>query len=58
MPLKDLVAILVITLSILSGCASTAADNTTYSQPQGMGPDAVVGGDRSDGTGPGSDLVD
>lgn len=38
MPLKYLLAAAVMALLALSGCATTGADNTTYAQPQGMGP--------------------
>ncbi len=55
---KNLLAALAVTLLTLSSCASTASDNTTYAQPQGLGPDAAVGGDRSTGLDPGPDLVD
>lgn len=55
---KNLWTVLAVALLILSGCTSTASDNTTYAQPQGLGPDAAVGGDRSDGMDPGPDLVD
>ena len=58
MTLKPFWAVLAVALLTLSGCASTASDNTTYAQPQGLGPDATVGGDRSNGMDPGPDLVD
>ncbi|MGI0525870.1 hypothetical protein [Rhizobium giardinii] len=58
MTLKHLLAVVALALWTLSGCTSTASNNTTYAQPQGLGPDAVVGGDRSDGMEPGPDLVD
>jgi hypothetical protein len=58
MAFKHLFAVVISVLWTLSGCSSTASNNTTYAQPQGLGPDAVVGGDRSDGMDPGPDLVD
>jgi hypothetical protein len=54
----NVLAVILVALAILSGCASTASDNTSYAQPQGLGPDATVGGDRSSGLDPGPDLVD
>lgn len=54
----NVLAVILVALAILSGCASTASDNTSYAQPQGLGPDATVGGDRSTGLDPGPDLVD
>jgi outer membrane murein-binding lipoprotein Lpp len=56
--MKQLLAVVAMALWILSGCTSTASNNTTSAQPQGLGPDAAVGGDRSDGMDPGPDLVD
>ncbi|WP_426233195.1 hypothetical protein [Pararhizobium sp. DWP3-4] len=38
MPLKSLMAVTVLALLALSGCASTGANNTTYSQYQGYSP--------------------
>jgi len=58
MAFKHLFAVVTIALWSLSGCASTASNNTTYAQPQGLGPDAVIGGDRSNGMDPGPDLVE
>lgn len=54
----NVLAVILVALAILSGCASTASDNTSYAQPQGLGPDATVGGDRSTGLDPGPDLAD
>lgn len=58
MTLRPFLAVVLIALAALAGCASTASDNTTYAQPQGLGPDATVGGDRSMGLDPGPDLGD
>ncbi|TCU20277.1 hypothetical protein EV132_101341 [Rhizobium sullae] len=38
MPLKYLLAAAAIALLTLSGCTTTGSDNTTYAQPQGIGP--------------------
>lgn len=51
MPLRYLLTATAMVLLILSGCASTGSNNTTYAQPQGLGPDATIGGDRSSGMG-------
>jgi len=58
MSFKHVFTVLVMALGVLSGCSSTASNNTTYAQPQGLGPDATIGGDRSFGTGPGPDFID
>ena len=38
MPLKYLLAAAAIALLTLSACTSTSSSNTTYAQPQGIGP--------------------
>jgi ABC-type uncharacterized transport system auxiliary subunit len=55
---KSILTVVLIALAGLAGCASTASDNTTYAHPQGLGPDATVGGDRSMGLAPGPDEID
>ncbi|CAN7634857.1 hypothetical protein LJR098_006119 [Rhizobium sp. LjRoot98] len=55
---KSVMTFILIAFAVLTGCASTASDNTTYAQSQGLGPDATVGGDRSSGLDPGPDQID
>ncbi len=38
MPLKYLLATAVFALLIVSGCATTSQENTTYATPAGIGP--------------------
>jgi len=49
MPLKFLIAAAAIVLLALSGCASTGANNTTYSQWQGAYPQPDFGASSSGG---------
>lgn len=51
MSLRPILVAAALALLTLSGCASTGSNNTTYAQPQGLGPDATIGGDRSSGMG-------
>jgi hypothetical protein len=37
-PLKNILAAAAIVFMTLSGCATSGSDNTTYAQPQGIGP--------------------
>lgn len=48
---KIVIAPLLLALWTLSGCTSTASDNTNYSQSQGFGPNDVVGDNTSDDPG-------
>jgi hypothetical protein len=51
MATRFIVAPLLLALWTLSGCTSTASNNTSYSQSQGFGPNDVVGDNESDDPG-------